>query len=353
VKGTCTPKLLNMFGTQQIGEGPSAPPVDPFTQAARRDVDTTSSASRQQPWCRTDAPTTDAGTTAVRGRDAPSHHAEAWGDAGWDVGRSSKVTESNCFPSDLNAFNNLLDIHFWFGEYLNMFKSTTQTEKGELTRNTILERALQSFRDKGFEATTMRDVANQAGVALGAAYYYFDSKDAIVMGFYERAQEQLAPLIDQSLADAEGLRDRLRAVIRVKLEYFAADRKLMGALSAHIDPHHPLSPFSEETRSIRDQDIGFFSRAVEGGKVRVPKDLKVHLPRVLWLYQMGLILFWVYDSSPKQVRSMKLFDKSLAIVVALIKLSSFPLLRSVRKLATGLLEIAYGEDALDAGERAQ
>ena len=45
---------------------------------------------------------------------------------------------------------------------------------------------------------------------------------------------------------------------------------------------------------------------------------------------------------------MKLFGKSLAIVVALIKLSSFPMLRPVRKLAIGLLEIAYGEDVLDA-----
>ena len=69
---------------------------------------------------------------------------------------------------------------------LNMFKSAASTERGELTRNTILESALQLFRDKGFDATTMRDVATRAGVALGAAYYYFDSKDAIVMGFYER-----------------------------------------------------------------------------------------------------------------------------------------------------------------------
>jgi AcrR family transcriptional regulator len=233
-----------------------------------------------------------------------------------------------------------------------MFKTSTSTEKGELTRNIILERALQLFRDKGFEETTMRDVATQAGVALGSAYYYFDSKDAIVMGFYERAQEHLASLIDQSLANAKGLHDRLRAIIQVKLEYFAADRKLMAALSAHIDPHHALSPFSEETRSIRDQDIGFFCRAIEGGKVRVPEDLNVHLPRVLWLYQMGLILFWVYDSSPEQERTMKLFEKSLAIVVALITLSGFPLLRPVRKLATSLLEIAYGKDALDIGEPA-
>lgn len=195
----------------------------------------------------------------------------------------------------------------------------------------------------------MRDVANHAGVAVGAAYYYFDSKDAIVMGFYERSQEHLAPLLDQSLANAKRLHDRLRAVIQVKFDYFAADRKLMGALSAHIDPHHPLSPFSKETRRIRDLDIGFFSRAVEGGKVRVPEELKVHLPRLLWLYQMALILFWVYDSSHNQERTMKLFDKSLAIVVALIKLSSFPLLRSVRKLAIGLLEIAYG-DNVHAGD---
>ena len=142
------------------------------------------------------------------------------------------------------------------------------------------------------------------------------------------------------------------SIIQAKLDYFAADRKLIGALSAHIDPHHPLSPFSEETRSIRDNDIEFFSRAVEGCRVRVPEDLRVHLPRVLWLYQMGLILFWVYDSSPKQERTMKLFDKSLAVVVALIKLSSFPLLRPVRKLVTGLLEIAYREDAVDVLEPA-
>jgi AcrR family transcriptional regulator len=234
-----------------------------------------------------------------------------------------------------------------------MFNTANLTGKGELTRNTILESALQLFRDKGFDATTMRDIAAQAGVALGAAYYYFESKDAIVMGFYERAQKQMAPLVEESLANAKGLHDRLHAIIQVKLEYFAADRKLMGALSAHIDPQHPLSPFSKETRNIREQDVSFFSRALEGAKVRVPDDLKVHLPRVLWLYQMGLILFWVYDSSPKRKRTMNLFEKSLDMVVTLIKLSSFPLLRPVRKLAIGLLEIAYGEDAVEARERAQ
>ncbi len=228
----------------------------------------------------------------------------------------------------------------------------TTSKKSEETRSRILEAALGLFRKRGFTSATMRDVAKEANVALGAAYYYFASKDAIVMAFYERAQQELAPRLEQALADTKGLKDRLRAVIQVKLDYFSADRKLMGALSAHIDPRHPLSPFSEETRSIRENDITFLARAVAGGRVPIPKDLHVHLPRVLWLYQMGLLLFWVYDSSPKQKRTMRLFDQSLSIVVALIRLSSFSLLRPVRKLVTDMLETACGEEGNASAETA-
>jgi AcrR family transcriptional regulator len=221
--------------------------------------------------------------------------------------------------------------------------ATTTTKKSEETRSRILEAALALFRKRGFEKATMREIAQESGVALGAAYYYFDSKDALVMGFYERAQRDLGPLLEDVLAKTQGLEERLRAAIEVKFQYFAPNRKLLGALSAHIDPQHPLSPFSEETRAIRERDIGFLAAAVEGGKTRVPDDLKMYLPRVLWLYQMGLLLFWVYDSSAEQTRTRQLFRKSLSIVVSLIKFSTLPLMRPVRKLATDLLEIVYGE----------
>src|SRR6202050_3022055 len=226
-----------------------------------------------------------------------------------------------------------------------MTRAATTTKKSDETRTRILEAALALFRKRGFEKTTMREIAQESGVALGAAYYYFDSKDALVMGFYERAQRDLDPLLENTLAQTQGLEERLRTVIDVKFHYFASNRKLMGALSAHIDPQHPLSPFSEETRAIRERDIGFLSEAVDGSKTRIPDDLKMHLPRVLWLYQMGLLLFWVYDSSPAQTRTRQLFQKSLAIVVHLIRFSSLPLMRPVRKLATDLFEIVYGDEA--------
>ncbi len=120
--------------------------------------------------------------------------------------------------------------------------TTTTTKKSEETRTRILEAALGLFRKRGFEKATMRDIAQESGVALGAAYYYFDSKDALVMGFYERAQRDLDSLLEEALSKTQGLEERLRAVIEVKFKYFAPNRKLMGALSAHIDPQHPAVP---------------------------------------------------------------------------------------------------------------
>lgn len=222
--------------------------------------------------------------------------------------------------------------------------SSIAGKKSDETRTRILEAALALFRKRGFGQTTMRDIAREAGVALGAAYYYFASKDALVAAFYQRAHQELTPLVDAALANTQGLEDRLRAVLTVKFQYFAPNRSLMASLSAHIDPENSLSPFSPETQAIRDHDIAFFARTLEGSKVRLSSDLKPHLPRLLWLYQMGLLLFWVYDRSPKQRRTMQLFDKTLSIVSSLIKLSAFPLLRPVRKYAVELLDTIFADE---------
>lgn len=218
--------------------------------------------------------------------------------------------------------------------------------KPEETRMLILDTALGLFKKNGFEKTTMREIASSAGVALGAAYYYYDSKDAMVMAFYERAQREMEPEIRARLASSTSLEKRLQALIEVKFRYFQPNRHLLGALSAHTDPEHPLSPFSRQTQEIREQDIRFFHDAIEGSRQRVTSDLKVYLPRLLWMYQMGLILHWVYDRSKGQRRTQVLFEKSLSIVAALIRLASFPLLKPVRRMIVDLLETVYEEDEL-------
>jgi AcrR family transcriptional regulator len=214
------------------------------------------------------------------------------------------------------------------------------TQRAEDTRRKIYEAAMAMFREKGFDETTMRDIAAKAGVALGGAYYYFSSKDAIVLAFYREMQEASMTVVNEAIADKKKLKDRIRGVIDQRLKLLDPNRKFCAALFRHApDGADPLSPFSEETKLIRDAAIEQMRIALEGGDVKIPSDLKPRLPYLLWMYQMALIMFWLYDHSPNQERTQRLIDKSLGLLVNLLRLSSLPLTRPLRKAVLELIEV--------------
>ena len=214
--------------------------------------------------------------------------------------------------------------------------------KSEVTAARILDAALTLFRTKGFEQTTMRDIAAAAGMATGAAYHHFASKDAMVMAFYERSFVEMQPRIESALSGKRGLEPKLLALIRTKLEYFQPNRVVLKALLKNgADPQHPLSPFSAETQAIRARDIEWFGRILED--VSVPRDLAPHLPEVLWLFQMGVIYFWITDPSAGQKRTARLLEMSVRVVVLLVRLANVPLTRSLRKPVVQLIQIARGD----------
>jgi AcrR family transcriptional regulator len=212
--------------------------------------------------------------------------------------------------------------------------------KSEETRARILEAALKLFRERGFDVATMRDIANEAGVATGGAYYYFPSKEAIVMDFYRRSSAEMQPQLEAELQKHAALESRLRSLIQIKLATFAPNRSVLRALLRNgADPAHPLSPFSAETREIRDIDLAWFTRILDDCGIRIPKDLAPHLPRLLWFFQMGVIYFWVVDDSPEQERTGRLLPLAAKSVAALIRISALPLMRPVRKASLELIEI--------------
>jgi AcrR family transcriptional regulator len=212
--------------------------------------------------------------------------------------------------------------------------------KSEETRVRILNAALASFRERGFDTATMRDIAEEAGVATGAAYYYFHSKEAIVLDFYRRSCDEMQPKIDEALRDSSGLENRLCSLIHVKLTQFAPNRGVLRALLRNgADPKHPLSPFSPETKEIREIDIAWFHHILADCGVRIPKDLAPQLPGILWFFQMGVIFYWVIDESPNQERSQRLLTLATKSVTALVRISALPLMRPVRKAALELVQI--------------
>ena len=226
------------------------------------------------------------------------------------------------------------------GYILNMFKTKQATEKGEQSRNHILECALRDFRRRGFDETRMRDIALEAGVALGAAYYYFPSKDAIIQAYYDSVQAEHERRVAEALAAGKlTLRQRLGVAMHSKLDIVEQDRRLLGAIFRYTgEPEHPLSCLGPATEAARRHSIAVFARALEGEKL--PQDLNELLPLALWALHMGILVYFIYDRSAGQQRTRKLVDGALDLIARMLVLAKSPLLKPVRGKLLSLLREA-------------
>ncbi|PJZ51760.1 TetR/AcrR family transcriptional regulator [Leptospira adleri] len=219
-------------------------------------------------------------------------------------------------------------------------KPAGETGKSQQTRSLLFKTAISLFQKEGYDRTTMRAIAKKAGLAVGATYYHFKTKEDIVLEFYRLTQEE-ANIQNIEFCKSEfELKARVKNIIRFKLGQFQGYEKFLHVLArSGGDPGHPLSPFSKETEQIREDAISLFRNAIENSKNSIPEDLVSELPFLFWLLQMGFIYVWLFDSSLKKKKTETLIEKGLDLIFQLIKLSSLPLFRSVRKSVLSMIEL--------------
>jgi AcrR family transcriptional regulator len=214
------------------------------------------------------------------------------------------------------------------------------------TRDGILSTALSLFRKDGIDATTMRDIAKQADVALGAAYYYFASKEAILQAYYDEVQQQHLARVTEALSPGNfTLEQRLKIAFQQKLDILQNDRKILGGLFRYAgEPDHPLSAVGAGTRQNRQSSIAVFELAI--GNEKLPADIRAILPTLLWAAHMAILLYFIYDDSPGQARTRKLVDRALGLVSTLLSLAKLPVLKPFRgRLAAMLREAGLIADS--------
>jgi hypothetical protein len=61
------------------------------------------------------------------------------------------------------------------------------------------------------------------------------------------------------------------------------------------------------------------------------------LPLMLWLYQMGILYFWIFDRSPGRLRTLEVIDETSELIVQLLGLANLPVLRRSRQRALRLI----------------
>ncbi|MFF8830484.1 TetR family transcriptional regulator [Streptomyces sp. NPDC015131] len=211
--------------------------------------------------------------------------------------------------------------------------------KSEQTRTLILETALRLFQERGYDRTTMRAIAQEAGVSVGNAYYYFSSKEHLVQGFYDRLAAEHEAAVRPVLAGDGDLAVRIRDALLTWLDVAEPYHPFATQFFKNAaDPESPLSPFSEESAAARDAVVSIHARVLHGSGTKVAPELAEQLPHLMWLMHMGLVLFWVYDRSDGTERSRRLVERTAPLVARAVALSRFRVLRPLVRQLHGVLE---------------
>jgi AcrR family transcriptional regulator len=214
-----------------------------------------------------------------------------------------------------------------------------KTKRGESSRAVILQAALDLFQERGYEATTMRAIADRAGVSLGSSYHYFPSKEHLVLEFYRHTHELHAQAIRPLLSRERDLAARLRGTVRAVVITCEPFHAVAGSIFSTVaNPSSPLNPFGGTARPLRDEVVALYADVVSGSDARIASDIAEMLPLTLWLYQMGILYFWIFDRSPGRLRTLEVIDETTDLIVRLVGLANLPVLRGSRKRVLSLMK---------------
>ena len=211
------------------------------------------------------------------------------------------------------------------------------TARGEQTKRIIVDTAMRHFREFGYDQTTMRGIARDAGVSVGNAYYYFSSKEQLIQAFYDDVQIDHIKRTRELLATEKELAKRLAGTMHAGIDALTPYHEFASKFfKTAAEPTSPLHPLSTESTASREASIGLYRQVFEGSTAKVDPELRAELPELLWMSYLGIILFWVHDLSPGQAKTRLFIDKVVPMLDRLIGLSR---LRILRPMSRDLLEL--------------
>ena len=197
-----------------------------------------------------------------------------------------------------------------------------RAQSKEAIRKRIVTAALSLFQTKGFDATTTKAIARKAGIAEGTVFNYFKTKEDIALYFFEQEVDQaMAAVRENPRLRKAPLEEKLFTLVHSQLEFLAPYERFIGAALIHaLKPASPLGPFSHRAQELRHRYLGFVEELIEES---IPKHrhspLTFLAPEVFWIYYLGALLYWLYDSSEGKQNTLAFLDRSLNIGVSMLK----------------------------------
>jgi AcrR family transcriptional regulator len=136
----------------------------------------------------------------------------------------------------------------------------------------IMSAARDVFARKGFNETTMDDIAEAAGLAKGTLYLYFKSKRDLYMAALKEGIAELNAQTIEAVEAAQGAQEKIRALVSTRIAYAEENREFckifyseMGNL---VHPVHTVAEFKKMHMQQVEFVAGVLEAAAAHGEIR-------------------------------------------------------------------------------------
>ncbi len=129
------------------------------------------------------------------------------------------------------------------------------TEEQEKRRHEIFHQVVNVFLKNGFQETSMREIAEAAGLGKSTLYDYFKTKDEILLYYFEDQLNDLTEAAQQIVRQKETADRRLRQVTRMHMELLLANRNLFMKLSMEAQRLKPETQKRLQQKRHTYQDL--------------------------------------------------------------------------------------------------
>ncbi|MFZ6658323.1 TetR family transcriptional regulator [Undibacterium sp. TJN19] len=197
----------------------------------------------------------------------------------------------------------------------------TSKSQQEQTRRSLIRTAVDLITEKGYDATTMKQIAREAGIGDATIYKYFPSKEKILLAYYELSIEIVLEMSQETPGWEEfSLQERLQRLVDALLELLLGDREFVE-ITRSIVGRSPLLMMRDNMpgqQVLKDEIISYLTMAEESGEI-APCDFKNMLGGLFADYLFAVIAYWLKDESEEFSDTTQLVDLTLAIVVMALK----------------------------------
>jgi AcrR family transcriptional regulator len=173
-----------------------------------------------------------------------------------------------------------------------------QSAQGLATRSRLYDTAIEMMSKRGYEATTLREIAREAGVSVGLLYRYFPSKQAVIIALYDDLSRAFASHMEDMKSGP--WRERFLFAVETSMRVLQPHRTTLQALIPVLVGDPDDGVFAPRTAFSRVRVQGVFEDAVTGATDAPKSPLAGALGRLLYLVHLGGLLWWLLDKTPKQ-----------------------------------------------------